>query len=165
MKRLDSARSVSTFPLLLNQDSTFANGQARDAGMTMKASEQLETMKIKTKTTVTQATISALFQKAVETPPKTAQRKLGSNRGKTRLWLEGNILSDSNWNRGDSFDVIWLDGVLRYIKNPNGSRKVAGTEARPIIDTNTDKISTTLHATTGEKVSITVTSNSITIQK
>ena len=111
------------------------------------------------------ATISPLFQKAVENPPKTAQRKLGANRGKTRLWLEGKLLSESNWNRGDAFDVIWLDGVLRYIKNPNGSRKVAGTEARPIIDTNTDKLSSTLHASTGDKVSITVTSQSITIQK
>lgn len=112
-----------------------------------------------------QATISPIFQKAVENPPKTAQRKLGSNRGKTRLWLEGKILSDSNWQRGDAFDVIWLDGVLRYIKNPNGSRKVAGTEARPIIDTNTDKLASTLHASTGDKVNITVTSQSITIQK
>ena len=112
-----------------------------------------------------QATISPIFQKAVEQPPTTAQRKLGANRGKTRLWLEGNILSESNWNRGDAFDVIWMDGVLRYIKNPNGSRKVAGTEARPIIDTNTDKLASTLHATTGDKVNITVTSKSITIQK
>jgi len=122
-------------------------------------------MKTKTKQTKPQATISPLFQKAVEETPKTAQRKLGSNRGKTRLWLEGKLLSESNWKRGDYFDVIWLDGVLRYIKNPNGSRKVAGTEARPIIDTNTDKIATTLHASTGDKVSITITSNSITIQK
>lgn len=122
-------------------------------------------MKTKTKTTIQQATISPLFQKAVEQPPKTALRKLGLNKGKVRLWIEGRLLSDSNWNRGDAFDVIWLDGVLRYIKNPNGSRKVAGTEARPIIDTNTDKLASTLHASTGEKVNITVTSNSITIQK
>ncbi len=122
-------------------------------------------METKTKQTKPKATISPLFQKAAENPPKTAQRKLGANRGKTRLWLEGNILSESNWKRGDAFDVIWLDGVLRYIKNPNGSRKVAGTEARPIIDTNTDKLATTLHASTGDKVNITVTSQSITIQK
>lgn len=122
-------------------------------------------MKTKTKTTIQQATISPLFQKAVEQPPKTALRKLGLNKGKVRLWIEGRLLSDSNWQRGDAFDVIWLDGVLRYIKNPNGSRKVAGTEARPIIDTNTDKLASTLHASTGEKVNITVTSNSITIQK
>lgn len=122
-------------------------------------------MKTKTKTTIQQATISPLFQKAVEQPPKTALRKLGLNKGKVRLWIEGKLLSDSNWQRGDAFDVIWLDGVLRYVKNPNGSRKVAGTEARPIIDTNTDKLASTLHASTGEKVNITVTSNSITIQK
>lgn len=122
-------------------------------------------MKTKTKTTIPQATISPLFHKAVEQPPKSARRKLGLNKGKVRLWIEGKLLSESNWNRGDAFDVIWIDGVLRYIKNPNGSRKVAGTEARPIIDTNTDKLASTLHATTGEKVNITITSNSITIQK
>lgn len=122
-------------------------------------------MKTKTKQTIPQATISPIFQKAVENPPTTALRKLGLNKGKVRLWVEGKLLSDSNWNRGDAFDVIWLDGVLRYIKNPNGSRKVAGTEARPIIDTNTDKLASTLHASTGDKVNLTITSNSITIQK
>jgi len=123
-------------------------------------------MKTKTKQQAKpQATISPLFQKAVEQPPTTAQRKLGANRGKTRLWLEGKILSDSNWRRGDAFDVIWMDGVLRYIKNPNGARKVAGTEARPIIDTNTDKLASTLNASTGETVNITIFKNAITIQK
>jgi len=123
-------------------------------------------MKTKTKQQAKpQATLSAPIQKAAEETPKTAQRRLGLNKGKVRLWIEGKLLSDSNWKRGDAFDVIWLDGVLRYVKNPNGSRKVAGTEARPIIDTNTDKLTTTLHATTGEKVSLTVTSSSITIQK
>ena len=95
----------------------------------------------------------------------TATRKLGSNRGKTRLWLEGNILESQGWTTGDRFDVILIDGVLKYAKNPNGKRKVAGKPGRPIIDTNTDKISHTLNALPGEVVNVIATAEAITVQK
>jgi len=95
----------------------------------------------------------------------TATRKLGSNRGKTRLWLEGNILSAQGWHTGDRFDVIWIDGVIRYAKHAEGQRKVAGKPGRPIIDTNTDKISDTLNALPGEIVNVIATREAITIQK
>jgi hypothetical protein len=94
-----------------------------------------------------------------------ATRKLGSNRGKTRLWLEGAILENHGWTTGDRFDVIMIDGVLKYAKNPNGKRKVAGKVGRPIIDTNTDKLSTTLNASPGDIVNVIATAQSITIQK
>ena len=94
-----------------------------------------------------------------------AKRKLGSNRGKTRLWLEGNILSNHGWSTGDKFDVVMIDGVLKYVKNTNGKRKVAGKVGRPIIDTNTDKLSTTLNAKAGEVVNVIATREAITIQK
>ena len=94
-----------------------------------------------------------------------AKRKLGSNRGKTRLWLEGNILSSHGWTTGDRFDVILIDGVLKYAKNPNGKRKVAGKIGRPIIDTNTNAISDTLNAKAGEVVNVIATAESITVQK
>jgi hypothetical protein len=94
-----------------------------------------------------------------------ATRKLGSNRGKTRLWLEGNILENQGWTTGDRFDVVMIDGVLKYAKNPNGKRKVAGKPGRPIIDTNTDKLSTTLNAKAGEVVNVSATTKQITIQK
>ena len=94
-----------------------------------------------------------------------ATRKLGSNRGKTRLWLEGALLSDQGWTTGDTFDVVMIDGVLRYVKNTNGKRKVAGKPGRPIIDTNTDKLSTTLNAAPGDVVNVLVTRDAITIQK
>ena len=99
-----------------------------------------------------------------EETPMTYTRKLGSNRGKTRLWLEGNILSDKGWECGNRFDVILIDGVLKYAKNTEGKRKVAGKPGRPIIDTNTDKISETLNTTTGTKVGVTVLTTSITVQ-
>jgi len=92
-------------------------------------------------------------------------RKLGANRGKTRLWLEGNILANQGWHTGDKFDVILIDGVLKYAKNPNGKRKVAGKIGRPIIDTNTDKLSTTLNALPGEVVNVIATREAITVQK
>jgi len=94
-----------------------------------------------------------------------ATRKLGSNRGKTRLWLEGNILQRHGWQPGDRFDVIWIDGVMRYAKYAEGQRKVAGKPGRPIIDTNTDKISQTLNANAGEVVNVIATREAITIQK
>ena len=97
--------------------------------------------------------------------PKEHVRKLGANRGKTRLWLEGKILSEANWRRGDAFNVIWADGTLHYVKNPQGARRVAGTVDRPIIDTNTDKLADCLNASTGEHVRVSVTSNGILIQK
>jgi hypothetical protein len=95
----------------------------------------------------------------------TATRKLGSNRGKTRLWLEGNILENQGWHTGDRFDVILIDGVLKYAKNTNGKRKVAGKPGRPIIDTNTNAISDTLNAKAGEVVNVIATREAITIQK
>jgi hypothetical protein len=95
----------------------------------------------------------------------TATRKLGSNRGKTRLWLEGTILSAQGWHTGDRFDVVWIDGVLKYAKNTNGKRKVAGKIGRPIIDTNTDKLSDTLNAKAGDVVNVIATADSITVQK
>ena len=94
-----------------------------------------------------------------------ATRKLGSNRGKTRLWLEGAILSAQGWTTGDRFDVILIDGVLKYAKNTNGKRKVAGKIGRPIIDTNTDKLSDTLNAKAGDVVNVIATADSITVQK
>ena len=94
-----------------------------------------------------------------------ATRKLGSNRGKTRLWLEGALLENQGWTTGDRFDVIWIDGVLKYAKNTNGKRKVAGKVGRPIIDTNTNAISDTLNALPGEVVNVIATREAITTQK
>jgi hypothetical protein len=93
-----------------------------------------------------------------------ASRKLGINRGTARLWLEGQILSASGWNRGDHYTVIWGDNALQYVKDPEGKRKVAGTESRPIIDTNSKKL-TPLFGETGSVVTVTVTDSQITIRR
>ncbi len=62
------------------------------------------------------------------------ERKIGRNRGKPRLWLEGKYLEiaglpyGSRWNlvpQADGFDIVRAD---------DGKRKIAGTASRPIID-------------------------------
>jgi hypothetical protein len=70
----------------------------------------------------------------------TVHRKIGSNRGSARLWLEGKCLSEAGWKRGDTFYPSWSAGNLCYVKSPDGARKVAGTDTRPIIDTNTNRL-------------------------
>lgn len=99
------------------------------------------------------------------TPATATTRKLGANRGKTRLWLEGAILENQGWHTGDRFDVILIDGVLKYAKHSNGKRKVAGKPGRPIIDTNTNALSDTLNAKAGEVVNVIATATAITVQK
>ena len=81
------------------------------------------------------------------TEPATVTRQLGSNRGKCRLWIEGKDLSEAGWRRGDRFDVEYADCLI-IRRNPDGKRKIAGTADRPIIDTNTDKLTT--HARLGK---------------
>jgi hypothetical protein len=69
--------------------------------------------------------------------------RIGSNRGKARIWIEGQSLASKGWKVGDSFVSYFRAGALVYEKvmaGVSGSRKVAGTADRPIIDTNTDKI-------------------------
>ena len=61
-------------------------------------------------------------------------RKIGSNKGKPRVWLEGAILTDNGINHGMRFDVINYPQMLEIVINPQGARKIAGKPDRPIID-------------------------------
>ena len=61
-------------------------------------------------------------------------RKIGMNRGKRRIWLEGAVLSDNDINHGMRFDVLNHDNVLEIRVGPEGKRKIAGKPGRPIID-------------------------------
>lgn len=87
-----------------------------------------------------------------------ATRKIGTNRDVERLWLEGKILLENGWLNGDTYDAIFTDSGVMYIKNPDGKRKVAGTPDRPIIDTNSKKIRA--FAKAGEKVEVSFYLNS-----
>lgn len=91
--------------------------------------------------------------------------KIGMNRGKPRIWIEGKALANMGWNNGDSFTAEFADdGVLYYKKEDSGDRKVAGTPARPIIDTCTPKILECVgHDAT--YVSVEISENCIIIRK
>jgi len=61
---------------------------------------------------------------------------VGMNRGKARLWIEGNWLAQAGFKRGDSYTVRAMpaNNMLLIYADPEGSRKVAGTVDRPIMD-------------------------------
>ena len=55
---------------------------------------------------------------------------------KPRLWIEGKSLLLNGWLKGVKYRVEWIEDTLIYTKDNDGTRKVAGTDTRPIIDTN-----------------------------
>ncbi len=77
--------------------------------------------------------------------------KIGTNRKKARLWLEGQCLLAMGWEKGDYFIAEFKKGEVIYRRPADWReteladkqrqlRTVSGTKARPVIDTNTDKI-------------------------
>ena len=74
----------------------------------------------------------------------TITRKIGTNRGTPRVWLEGKVLESMSWITTDKFNCIFSDGKIEYVKSDEGSRKVAGKTGRPVIDTNSVKIQTSM---------------------
>lgn len=90
-------------------------------------------------------------------------RKIGQNRGKRRLWIEGVSLASFGWKKGTRFNARFEKGSIVYERDDNGKRKVAGDETRPIIDTNTDKIGDSL-GSDAEQVKVTITASKITVK-
>ena len=64
------------------------------------------------------------------------QLNVGMNRGKARLWIEGNWLAAAGFTRGMAYTVRPMpeNGMLLIYADPAGARKVAGTVDRPILD-------------------------------
>ena len=60
--------------------------------------------------------------------------KIGSNRGRPRIWLEGKRLTASGIGRGDRFITHKVEDGVNIEINPDGRRKVSGKGDRPIID-------------------------------
>jgi hypothetical protein len=89
-------------------------------------------------------------------------RKIGTNRGAKRLWLEGKILLDNGFNHKQAF-VIMLDNdkliITTVFKGDLKVRHIAGTPERPIIDINSNSL---LSQFSGE-VQITVYDKTIVI--
>lgn len=61
-------------------------------------------------------------------------RKVGLNKGKARIWLEGNELISNGIEHGMRYNVMPVAGGLLIDIDPDGKRKIAGTAKRPIID-------------------------------
>lgn len=62
---------------------------------------------------------------------------IGMNRGKPRLWLEGNVLTEAGFKTDDRFNVTIADGKLTLEIAEDGTNKVSGKgegRARPVID-------------------------------
>ena len=97
----------------------------------------------------------------------TTQRKIGQNKAKAgkpaRLWLEKKILSLNGWHKGKRFNAVWLDNALEYRADETGSRVVAGSDDRPVIDTCTDDLLSTLGVSVGDKVTVSATPSRIRI--
>ena len=60
--------------------------------------------------------------------------KIGANRGRPRIWLEGKRLTAVGIGRGDRFRTHKVDGGVNIAIDPDGRRKVSGKGDRPIID-------------------------------
>lgn len=98
------------------------------------------------------------------TKAKTYTRKIGQNRGKPRLWLEGAILMETGFTTGLTWDVYPIDdGSLRLLASNEGGRKIAGHVGRPIIDINSAAVLAGFNP--GDVVQITAQRHLLTITK
>ena len=64
----------------------------------------------------------------------TTTRNIGSNKGRPRIWLEGDVLAAHGLAHGSRWNVTTAPGVLTIAIDADGKRKIAGSPARPIID-------------------------------
>lgn len=110
-----------------------------------------------------------------ESTTTTCTRKIGLNRGKARLWIEGTVLASQGWEKGTTYvrEDYPNERIMVFRRTPAGEsshtkhkpRKVAGEATRPIIDTNTDTLVEVLGVMPGSEVHITITPGSITIRE
>ena len=80
-------------------------------------------------------------EKLVQTRPAivTVTRKIGQNRGKPRLWIEGKALTEAGFVRGDAFGFSFdRNGKAHIVRDGTAPgarpRKVSGKADKPIID-------------------------------
>jgi hypothetical protein len=64
----------------------------------------------------------------------TIERNIGRNRGKPRLWIEGQSLIEAGLPHGARWNLEAREGGFDIVRAEGGKRKIAGTPARPIID-------------------------------
>lgn len=64
----------------------------------------------------------------------TATRKIGRNKGKPRLWIEGKLLVEAGLDHGNHWNLVPINGGFLIQRCADGKRKIAGKPGRPIID-------------------------------
>lgn len=72
-------------------------------------------------------------------------KRVGSNRGKPRIWLEGGEISRAGLKAGDSYSVTIAGGSVILRADPNGNRVISrkpkkSGEDLPIIDLNSSEL-------------------------
>ena len=87
---------------------------------------------------------------------KQVTRKIGVNRSKRRIWLEGQILINAGFTHRTRFMVTNHNNRLVIETDPNGKRGVAGRPDRPIIDMTGKTITDSL---ADEITAVTITSS------
>lgn len=65
---------------------------------------------------------------------ETITRKIGRNRGKPRLWIEGKALERAGLPHGTPWTLRITDFGLTIAAYSEGERKIAGKPGRPIVD-------------------------------
>lgn len=72
---------------------------------------------------------------AIEEAITVVTRKIGQNRGRPRLWLEGKVLIEAGFQPGDHYTVDNdLNCDMMLLKKSDGERKVSGKGEKPIMD-------------------------------
>jgi len=61
-------------------------------------------------------------------------RKIGQNKQRPRLWLEGKILLAAGYAPGDHYDLEYNSNGFSLIPDRQGARKVSGKGEKPIVD-------------------------------
>lgn len=93
---------------------------------------------------------------------KTLETKIGTNRGRKRIWIEGNNLALNGWQTGDHYTRRECDGGFILTKNPSAKLKVAkGKQGRPVLDLCGEYVERVLGEY--EKAVATIEPNTITI--
>ena len=92
-----------------------------------------------------------------------ATRRIGTNRGNRRAWIEGDILASAGWTRGTRYRRTVLSDCILLVREDDGNRKVSGTADRPILDLCGAWVTT--WAAGAEKFTVGVSPSSIVISR
>ena len=92
-------------------------------------------------------------------------RKIGRNKTRPRIWLEGKILAAAGFRPGNHYDIVTEEGVLKMVlrKKINGKRKVSGKGETAIVDILGKAIEEAFGVPVPAKVTVTAKKLEITI--